>query len=123
MGTAQMAFQVGVVCYKSIQSWKTEMKLVCFYVDPTAFPCEFLHWEKSFTEKHIMSSFFKKSKLYQNILSRTIKNNLPSLCDTSPEIPTSVNQSVLPGLALCCCTGGNALLGQGTVSLGLGNEV
>lgn len=64
MGTAQVALQVGAVCCKSVQYWKIEMELVCFYVDPTTFPCKFLHWEKSLTQKHIKSSFLKKSKLW-----------------------------------------------------------
>lgn len=72
-----------------------------------------------------MSSFKKSPNCdqYQNILSRTVKNHLPSLCGLSPESPTFVNYSVLLSLALCRCPVGNAPLGQGTVLLGVGNEV
>ena len=49
---------------------------------------------------------------YQNILSRTITNDLPSLCGLSPEIPTLVNQCYQ---AQYCAV---ALLGQGMVPLG-----
>lgn len=126
MGVTHWAVQVGDVhCREhSILENKNEIEFAFMWI-LLIFLVNF-STEKNLLLKNILCPPFQKNPncdQYQNILSRAIKNNLFSFCGMSLEILTFVNQSMLLSLALCCCTGGNALLVQDAVFLGVGNQV